>query len=480
MRYLRVVLAFLMMLNLSGAVLAQSSSEEGVEMEWIRYEVEDAAQLVDLRLTQTTKGYSGRGYAVGFTNDTGSATFPVAVEEDGIYEVAIGYRAPHGEKYAVFLLNDEAIGNVCLPASQSFSQAHAGKVFLNKGINLLTIEKGWGWYELDYIALRRAETIKLPMVSAEPINPNATPEARALLQFLTDNFGKRIIAGQQEYNGSLMRDTTYIKRITGKEPALLGLDLMDYSPSRVERGTKSQDIEAAIEWHKRGGIVAFTWHWNAPKGLEANGREWWSGFYTDATHFDVAAALADPESEDYQLILRDIDAIALQLKRLQDEGVPVLWRPLHEAEGGWFWWGAKGAEPCKELWKLLYHRLTEHHQLNNLIWVWNSISPEWYPGDEYVDIVSCDIYTQPLSYGPSAAEFERLLQLGERPKIVAMAENGGIPDPDAAQAYGAMWGWFMTWNGDILRDWNDSEHLKNVYNHPLVITLDELELQSIF
>ena len=85
--------------------------------------------------------------------------------------------------------------------------------------------------------------------------------------------------------------------------------------------------------------------------------------------------------------------------------------------------------------------------------------------------MSCDIYTQPLSYGPSPAEFERLLELGERPKISAMAENGGIPDPDAAQAYGAMWSWFMTWNGDILRDWNDSEHLRRVYNHPLVITL---------
>ena len=69
--------------------------------------------------------------------------------------------------------------------------------------------------------------------------------------------------------------------------------------------------------------------------------------------------------EGYDLLIRDIDAIAEQLKRLQDAGVPVLWRPLHEASGGWFWWGNAGAEAYKELYVLLYDRLTNHHDRGN-------------------------------------------------------------------------------------------------------------------
>lgn len=64
---------------------------------------------------------------------------------------------------------------------------------------------------------------------------------------------------------------------------------------------------------------------------------WWSGFYTRATDFNVATALADTTNANYTLILRDIDAIAVQLKRFEDASVPVLFRVLHEAEGGWFW-----------------------------------------------------------------------------------------------------------------------------------------------
>jgi mannan endo-1,4-beta-mannosidase len=76
---------------------------------------------------------------------------------------------------------------------------------------------------------------------------------------------------------------------------------------------------------------------------------WWSGFYTDATDFDIEAALVGGEANaNFTLLMEDVDVIAVELKRLQSAGVPVLWRPLHEAEGKWFWWGAKGPEACKK------------------------------------------------------------------------------------------------------------------------------------
>lgn len=169
---------------------------------------------------------------------------------------------------------------------------------------------------------------------------------------------------------------------------------MDYSPSRVEyQGDVGTAIEEAIAFSDRGGIISVLWHWNAPTGLyDTDEQPWWSGFYTEATDFNVATALSDTSNANYTLIVRDIDAIATELLRLQDAGVPVLFRPLHEAEGAWFWWGAQGPEACKKLYALLYDRLTNVHGLNNLIWIWNSIDEDWYPGADTVDIVSADVY----------------------------------------------------------------------------------------
>ena len=174
--------------------------------------------------------------------------------------------------------------------------------------------------------------------------------------------------------------------------------------------------------------------------------------------------------------MRDIDAIAVQLKRLQKAKVPVLWRPLHEAEGGWFWWGAKGPEPAKKLYRLMYDRLTNYHKLNNLIWVWNSENPAWYPGDAYVDIVSIDSYPQAGDYGPLSNRYDNLKGLVNDRKLIALTENGPIPDPDLLQLYRADWSWFVTWSGNFIQDGiqNDRQHLIEVYNHPYVLTLDEL------
>ncbi|GAA3289499.1 hypothetical protein GCM10020295_01520 [Streptomyces cinereospinus] len=252
---------------------------------------------------------------------------------------------------------------------------------------------------------------------------------------------------------------------------------MDYSPSRVERGTSSKEVEHALAWHGRGGITAFVWHWNAPAGLvDEPGREWWRGFYTDATTFDLAAALADPSSEEYRLLLRDIDAVAAQLSRLRDAGVPVLWRPLHEAEGGWFWWGAKGPGPTKELYRLMYDRLVGHHGLHNLLWVWNSLDPGWYPGDDVVDIVSADIYPPAGDHSAQSGAYERLVELVDDTRLVALSENGPIPDPDLTRAYQAHWSYFTTWSGGFVKDGvsNSRAHLDHVYHHRDVITLDEL------
>ena len=75
---------------------------------------------------------------------------------------------------------------------------------------------------------------------------------------------------------------------------------------------------------------------------------------------------------EYNATLRDLDAIAVQLKKLEASKVPILWRPLHEAGGKWFWWGAKSNSAAISLYSLMYDRYTNYHKINNLIWVWST------------------------------------------------------------------------------------------------------------
>ena len=203
--------------------------------------------------------------------------------------------------------------------------------------------------------------------------------------------------------------------------------------------------------------------------------KWWSGFYTYATTFNLPAALV-PTSANYALLIRDIDAIAVQLLRLQAAGVPVLWRPLHEAEGGWFWWGAFGPEACKALYAIVYQRLTVHHNLRNLIWVWNSVSPAWYPGDGTVDIVGYDSYPPIGDHGPVSVQYQQLIALVGDKKIVTLPEVGTIPDPDILKLYHADWSYFVTWSGEFIESntYNDLAFKQRVYNDPTVLKLSDL------
>lgn len=449
---------------------------EGIEQEENGLIVEAEESFIeDLEVERSLTGYSGEGYVSGFTNDAGSITFEFEVPAKGLYHLLISYATPSGYKKSNLLLNGKKHGEVEFKNATGFSKASAGKVLLKEGKNSITLEKGWGWYYIDFINLTLSSAASKHEATKNLINPNATVEARALISYLVDQFGKSILSGQQEYPNSELKDTLYIQSNTGKLPAVLGLDFLDNSPSRVENGTTADEVQVAIDWWNNGGIVAFTWHWNAPKDLiNTEDNPWWRGFYTDGTTFDLDYALDHPASEDYQLLLRDMDVIAEELKKLQEANVPVLWRPLHEAEGGWFWWGAKGPESTIELWKLMYDRMTNHHELNNLIWVWNSVSEDWYPGDEFVDIVSYYSYPGAFDYGPVSNQYESLIKLSSNKKVIALGENGPIPNPDLLPEYQANWSWFMTWDGEVLREQNSIEYLKKVYNHDNVITLDEL------
>lgn len=218
-------------------------------------------------------------------------------------------------------------------------------------------------------------------------------------------------------------------------------------------------------------------HVGSPSGTyNSDAEPWWSNFYTEATSFDIGAAMSNPNSNDYQLLVRDIDAIASQLKRLRDADIPVLWRPLHEAEGGWFWWGAKGPEPCKALYRLMYDRMTNFHQLNNLLWVWNSVDPAWYPGDDIVDVVTTDIYASAGDHSSQSSSYKSLNGLSNDGKLIALGEVGNIPDPVNTRADGANWAWWLVWNGDFIKgnSYNPLQYKYDIFSSQYILTRDEI------
>ena len=290
-------------------------------------------------------------------------------------------------------------------------------------------------------------------ITSSLVNKNSTANTKKLYSFLKDSYGKYVITGQQCDGGINGNEFKAIKNLTGDYPALLGLDMMSYTPSRTAFGTSSSAVEKAIEFANKGGIVTFCWHWNAPTeylNSTANSPDgWWGGFYTQSSKFDIAKVMNGQDAKGKKLLDRDIKEIAKQLKRLEKAGVPVIWRPLHEGSGGWFWWGAKGSDAYKKLWKYLYKELTNTYGCNNLIWVYNGQSADWYPGDEYVDIVGEDIYPGNHVYDPQVSRFKQAINYGSKTKITALTENGCIFDIDSAVSINALWSWFMTWGGEF-------------------------------
>ena len=454
-----IILLSILLSGFAGNISAQQE---------IILEAEDAV-LNGLEIAYDAFGFSGAGYVRGFDKDSDSLVFEFQIEKKGFYELIIGYYTPHGKKGYEIVINGTKGNGMLLDSDKKFAEHQAGKTKLVKGKNTISILKGWGWFDIDYIKLKSATFSKLKKPGKSLVDPKATPEAKALMSYLVDNYGKKTLSGQQGY-----KHLEYIKEQTGKEPAIIGFDFMDYSPSRIEFGAKCTETKDIIEWTKSGGIATISWHWNAPKDLinEVGGKEWWSGFYTRATTFDVSKAMNDKESEEYKLIIRDIDAIAKELKTLQSKGIPLLWRPLHESAGTWFWWGAKGAKPLVWLWRLLFDRLVNHHEIHNLIWVFTTTvnKDEWYPGDEYVDIAGIDIYT---SHGdPMSGRWDALQEAYGGNKLITLFENGPTISPDLSAEFQIWWSWFCTW-GNLIRK-VPVEDLKKCYYHESIITKDEL------
>ncbi|MDQ0192470.1 glycosyl hydrolase [Paenibacillus wynnii] len=312
-----------------------------------------------------------------------------------------------------------------------------------------------------------------------PCNPNASGEVRAVLNYLSDLSGKGIITGQHTQT-TVQKELRYIEDVTGKLPALCGFELLAYSPNiNYEDSTEAclleveenkNTLDNAWDWVlNKKGLATFTWHWFSPFGSRDK------GFYAENTTFDASRAIIEG-TEEYKAMLSDMDVMGGILKEFEVKNVPILWRPFHESEGTWFWWGSKGPEVAKQLYRIMYDRYTNVHKLKNLIWVWNSPLPEGYVGDDVADVISRDLYPPKYQHTDLNKEYDELVQITPTPKPVALGEIGVIPSIQQLSETKIPWLWFMIWSNDFCttEEWTTKEELYKAYNHDYAITLDKL------
>lgn len=427
-----------------------------------KFEAEDA-QLSGNALKTANTEASG-GYVVN--QKDGSLTFDITISETAYYNVYVFASAPGGKKTNTFSINGGDI-NFTFQQNDTIKGVKViSNLKLSSGSIQVKILKSWGYINIDYILFETTDPNNRFLINNELVTPNADDHTKKLYQFLYDNYGKKIISGV--HAGKNLEEINWLKQQTGKEPALAGFDFL-FCGRGYNWYNDDTPVNEARYFYNKNGIPAFCWHWRDPsRKTEA--------FYTKDTDFDVSK-VTDTTSAEYTAIIKDIDYISGLIEKLQNYGVPILWRPLHEAAGGWFWWGAKGAEPCKALYRLMYNRMVKHNKLTNLIWVWTSQQNDldWYPGDEYVDIVGRDIYKEG-DHSSQILEFNKLNDDYGGKKMITLSECGSFPDPDKLLDDEVPWSFFMPWNGDFVRkaNYNSLELWKKTLEHSYVITLDEM------
>lgn len=447
------------------------------------YEAENGVLTGDVMVSSDLEGYSGEGYVDHFENEGDSLSLTIHIEENGFYDlnfISASNGADYKENYLA--IDGEIVGTISVN-NNTFTDSIYERMYLTKGDHTVTVSKYWGWISVDSLKVKQSDELDPEMynVNSTLCNSEASENTKKLYAYMCDIYGDKILSGQYSDN-MYGPENVAIQRVTGHFPAVLGLDYTDYTPSMVLNGATCEATENAIDYWNQGGIVTITWKWNVPIKYQTG--DWDKAYYEDQTNIDLEKILAGNDEEGYKLLIEDIDAIAEQLKILQEADVPVLWRPLPEASAGWYWWGAQSSEQYIELYKLLYDRLTNYHGLNNLIWIWNGQDSAWYPGDECVDIISWDIYSGEHIYNSNASVFLEAAECSTGNKMIVLTENGCVFDSELAFRDGATWGFFCTWSGEyVIKEGTVNEYnsryteesvLKRVYGDNRVVTREDL------
>lgn len=303
-------------------------------------------------------------------------------------------------------------------------------------------------------------------IASTLVTSNPSPEAVNLYEYLKDNYRKVTLSSTIASVNWNFSEAELVYKATGKYPAIATMDyihlvtMMSRSPYSGWR-INYDNITKVKEWWDNNGLVSACWHWNVPLTSGSKDYTCTPGRVSDGqTEFRPKNIFVDGTWEN-TIAHEDLEQIAECLLLLKDANIPVIWRPLHEASGNynsggsaWFWWGIDGPETFKQLWRYMFDYF-KSRGINNLIWVWTTQTGygydksrgilddyDWYPGDEYVDVVGRDEYT--LTAEQSLEEFAAISKLFPN-KMITLSECGSVADMASQWESGAEWMWFMPW-----------------------------------
>lgn len=502
------------------------------------YEAEEQSGVDASAITSdATYSYSGGKYV----QVSKAMTFTVKVDETAMYDIATQVLIHQYDwTTSVILVNGVEAGSMLTtPRTCDSVYTITASAKMKAGENTITV--GNGAIGVDYVSVERHPD-PVFNISSTPVTPGATEAAYKVLDFLKDNFGTKTISGMMisdqvfnyDYgNMKLLKpgectpadsckysdaevawtgqtDIAEFYNRSGHYPAIGGFDMLFAAGGRHEEGwfkgyTENNLVMTEELWNK-GGIPTFTWHWKVGEDTifytQANGyknagcTEGVTKTADNNTCFNYTLAFTDStckeintSSEVYQNIVNDVDIVSSYFLQLQEKDIAVVWRPLHEASGGWFWWGVASAECYVQLYRLVFDRMVNTNGVKNLLWVWNintdptygydysALNGAWYPGDEYVDIVAVDIYDPLLNHNSGANYYNKIISEVGTNKLIALSENGAIPDIDSIaedKAYWSYWmTWSQTWSGNFL-DKTPTDMWKKNLDDERIIALDDM------
>jgi mannan endo-1,4-beta-mannosidase len=323
-----------------------------------------------------------------------------------------------------------------------------------------------------------ASLMLMRAVAADPADPELNPKGRAILDWFQQLQAApqlKLVSGQfAGWSGSgNLEELGKIHRATGRWPAVIGLDYCAFVAGEATISSGPVNTLAKDYWGA-GGLVSISWH--APNPGKPNG----GGLKERGVK--LADLLVPGPTHDRWM--KSLDRVAAGLQELQEAGVVVVWRPLHEMNGAWFWWGAQEPADFIAVWHHLFDYFTKTKKLHNLIWAYGpnhgQRTADYYPGDGYADLIGLDAYTDHITPGRIKG-FDAMAAITKPIGFTEYGPHGASKPPgdydyrrllDGIEKNFPRLRHFLVWN----EKWNPAENqfAKEFYNDPRVITREHL------
>ncbi len=449
--------------------------------------------------------YDGSLSSVGDFNGTGfvrlgkgnTLTHILSVNTTQHYSIVLAVRSEKGASISLEAAGNP-VGDYYVPKYEQteetpeykFEYLTVDHIYLEAGQNILKFTVEEGSADIDFIIAENSSKVSNSVydVASGSASIYASIHTVNVMRYLSEVYGKSVLTAQN-VSPATNAEIEAVYNATGRYPAIRSSEI-SYALLTDEESAKrvKREMELALEWTKKGGLQAYTWHWLSPNythGVKPGDLNTDDLFKNQTP--ENAAMLGETELDamlangfitaDLAAMIKDIDKLAAIFKQFDEQGTTILFAPLPDGDSGQFWWG-KTPESYKTIWQVVFDRMCNYHKLKSLIWVWNGSNMDYFP-DGMVDVIGQSFYES------SDSSFAgRFAALSNNPagKPIALTACDVLPNIDYMFRDNAIWLWAapeagsytINASGALSEEYNSVRKMKNFYNHTNTITLDEL------